>query len=74
MTWRRYDVSIESLCGPTPCDLFSPGSEDVSGYFTILSLCCWSASKKRLNAVGGRESDSAISDVKVVERMDICEM
>ena len=65
-----------SLWGPTPWRFERPSSssEDTSGYLTILSLCCWSASKKRLNAVDGRRSDSAISEVNVVDRVDIWEM
>lgn len=46
----------------------------MSGYLTIFSLCCWSASKKRSKAVGGRWRASAIRDVKSVESLDICDM
>ncbi len=70
-TWRRYDVSIESLWGPTPWLWFEVGREDVSGYLTIFSLCCWSASKKRSKAVGGRWRDSAIRDVNSMEMRDM---
>lgn len=76
-------MSMESLWGPTPCDrleeteervrtpLSSPfrGKAAVSGYFTIFSLCCWSASKKRSNAVGGRWRASAIREVNLVESL-----
>lgn len=67
-------MSIESLWGPTPWDRDEDGREVTSGYFTILSLCCWSQSKKRLKAVGGRSRASAIKEVNSVERADICDM
>ena len=63
---------MESLWGPTPCwHCWSLGREAVSGYLTILILCCWSSSKNRSKAVGGRCRASAIKEVKFVERVDI---
>lgn len=81
-------MSMESLWGPTPCDrlevtderlrALSPspfrGKAVVSGYLTIFSLCCWSASKKRSNAVGGRWSASAIREVNLMESVATCRM
>lgn len=46
----------------------------MSGYLTILSLCCWFVSKKREKASAGRDRDSAIREVKFVERVDMREM
>lgn len=67
-------MSIESLCGPTPCVCSEEGREAVSGYLTILSLCCCSSSKNRSKAEEGRFKDSAIREVKLVESLDIQEM
>lgn len=65
---------MESLWGPTPWLWLEAGSEEVSGYLTIFSLCCWSASKKRSNAVGERCRDSAIREVNSMEMRDMREM